>query len=223
MNQPRQHYTPGYKLAQAIIYPGIIRPGVYSGLLHRQPISEINYCSDYISRRCISINIHINRNNQNTHILHQGKSQPLFSLMNVTIEQFLRLRQCNNFLKRKLLSFLICESHLSFYIFYKTANLLIITKKYLNRVTEERKKQHILNFLFILNIITLSTCTTRESSFNLFSYIYKLRRAWWLNGRFSAFERRITGQNPALAGTYGPWASLSLAVACVVSGVSNIL
>src|SRR6218665_418802 len=35
MNWPRPKYTPGYKLAQAKIYPGILPPGVYSGLLHR--------------------------------------------------------------------------------------------------------------------------------------------------------------------------------------------
>src|SRR6218665_1045725 len=34
MNWPRPKYTPGYKLAWAMIYPGILRPGVYSGLLH---------------------------------------------------------------------------------------------------------------------------------------------------------------------------------------------
>jgi len=34
MNWPRPKYTPENKLAWAIIYPGILRPGVYSGLLH---------------------------------------------------------------------------------------------------------------------------------------------------------------------------------------------
>ena len=38
MNWPKPKYTPGYKLAQAIIYPGILRPGAYSGLLHMVPV-----------------------------------------------------------------------------------------------------------------------------------------------------------------------------------------
>src|SRR6218665_1792958 len=35
MNWPRPKYAPEYRLAEAIIYPGILRPGIYSGLLHR--------------------------------------------------------------------------------------------------------------------------------------------------------------------------------------------
>ena len=35
------------------------------------------------------------------------------------------------------------------------------------------------------------------------------------------FLRRIVGSNPALAATYRPWASPSLTVACIASGVNS--